>query len=100
MPTTTAPPRCHKCNRRGKNISRCGGTHYCPTHRREWIEKLRLGTHEAAVRRKAAGARYCEPTMEQLDELIAKQMKRLPKWWTRESSTDESQRPLLKLKGQ
>ena len=72
--------RCHKCGQR-KNISRCGASHYCPAHRREWIEKLRRRSREAAAERKAAGIRDHEPSEAELELLISKQMQNLPSWW-------------------
>lgn len=95
MPTTTAP-RCFRCNRRTKNVQRCGASLYCPKCRVAWLEMLRRRSREAAAERKAAGIRDHEPTTEELDALIARQMKRLPAWWRRELSTDESQKPFLK----
>ena len=53
---------------------------------RAWRGLCKACYHHAATRSlyPAAGRRH-EPTMEELEELIAQQMKNLPPWWRAES---------------
>jgi hypothetical protein len=74
MPTT-----CTRCNRRTRNLSRAGNAYYCPECRIEWRQKLVEGGRRAAKKRAAAP----EPTMAELDALIARQMRNLPRWWSK-----------------
>ena len=78
---------CTRCSQRTKNVQRIGGAALCPDCYRSRLACVRVRRY-----RQRLAEREIEDgndmTMEQVEAMVAEQMRRLPIWWSRETERE------------